>query len=92
MAVHADLRLVEHDEEGIDLLGALEAVEFTVSGRSFAMRKGETIHTENSHKYTPDQVRLLLDAGDWTPTRLWSDPSGDFLLALAEATEQRSAP
>jgi dimethylhistidine N-methyltransferase len=73
-------------------LEALDDVEFAVSGRSFAMRKGETIHTENSHKYTADQVRLLLNAGDWTPTRLWSDPSGDFLLALAEATEQRSAP
>jgi len=73
-------------------LEALDDVKFAVSGRSFAMRKGETIHTENSHKYTPDQVRLLLNAGDWTPTRLWSDPSGDFLLALAEAAEQRSAP
>jgi L-histidine Nalpha-methyltransferase len=73
-------------------LEALDDAEFTVSGRSFAMRRGETIHTENSHKYTPDQVGLLLNAGDWTPTRLWSDPSGDFLLALAEATEQRSAP
>jgi uncharacterized SAM-dependent methyltransferase len=56
------------------------------------MRKGETIHTENSHKYSPDQVRLMLQAGGWTPVRLWSDPSHDFLLALAEATERRSAP
>lgn len=73
-------------------LEALDDVKFTVSGRSYAMRKGETIHTENSHKYTPDQVRLLLNAGGWMPTRLWSDPSSDFLLVLARATEQRSAP
>ena len=73
-------------------LEALREMEFTVSGRLFAMRKGETIHTENSHKYSPDQVRLMLQAGGWTPVRLWSDPSHDFLLALAEATEQRSAP
>ena len=73
-------------------LEALEDMEFTVSGRAFAMQRGETIHTENSHKYTPDQVRLLLNAGGWTLTRLWSDPSGDFLLALADAPEQRSAP
>jgi dimethylhistidine N-methyltransferase len=73
-------------------LEALEDVEFSVSGRSFAMRKGETIHTENSHKYTPEQVELLLQAGGWTPVRLWADASGDFLLALAEATEPRSAP
>ena len=73
-------------------LEALEDMEFTVSGRAFAMQRGETIHTENSHKYTPDQVRLLLNAGGWSLTRLWSDPSGDFLLALADAPEQRSAP
>lgn len=73
-------------------LEALEKTEFTVSGRSFAMRKGETIHTENSHKYSPDQVRLMLQAGGWTPARLWSDASLDFVLALAEATEERSAP
>jgi uncharacterized SAM-dependent methyltransferase len=73
-------------------LEALDDLEFTVSERSFAMRKGETIHTENSHKYTPDQARLLLNAGGWIPKRLWSDPGDDFLLVLARAAEQRSAP
>jgi L-histidine N-alpha-methyltransferase len=83
---NADWRRIEMHLE------ALEDIGFTVSGRSFAMRQGETIHTENSHKYTPDQVRLLLQAAGWAPIRLWSDPSADFLLALADATEQRSAP
>ncbi len=73
-------------------LEALGDVRFTVSGRAVAMRKGETIHTENSHKYTPDQARLLLQAGGWTPSRQWSDPAGDFLLILADATAHRSAP
>ena len=73
-------------------LEALDDVAFTVSGQRIAMLGGETIHTENSHKYSPDQARLMLQAGGWTPTRLWTDPSGDFLLALAEATERRSAP
>ena len=83
---NADWRRIEMHLE------ALEELRFTVSGRSFAMRRGETIHSENSHKYTPDQVRLLLQAGGWSPVRLWSDASHDFLLALAEATEPRSAP
>lgn len=73
-------------------LEALEDLRFTVSGHPFAIRRGETIHTENSHKYTPDQVRLMLQAGGWTPARLWSDPPADFLLVLADATERRSAP
>jgi dimethylhistidine N-methyltransferase len=73
-------------------LEAVEDISFSVSGRAFAMRKGDTIHTENSHKYSPDQVRLLLQAAGWTPVRLWSDGSDDFLLVLAEATERRSGP
>jgi len=83
---NADWRRIEMHLE------ALEDIGFTVSGRSFAMQKGETIHTENSHKYTPDQVQLLLQAGGWSPARFWSDRSNDFLLVLAQATEQRSAP
>jgi dimethylhistidine N-methyltransferase len=73
-------------------LEALDDISFTVSGRIVGMGKGETIHTENSHKYTPDQARLLLQAGGWTPNRQWSDPAGDFLLILADATAHRSAP
>lgn len=73
-------------------LEALDDLVFTVSGRAIQMRKGETIHSENSHKYTPDQARLLLQAGGWTPIHLWSDPEDDFMLILADATEHRSAP
>jgi dimethylhistidine N-methyltransferase len=73
-------------------LEAMDDLLFTVSGNAIQMRKGETIHTENSHKYTPDQARLLLQAGGWTPTHLWSDMADDFMLILADATEHRSAP
>ncbi len=73
-------------------LEALDDLVFTVSGRNIQMRKGETIHTENSHKYTPDQARLLLQAGGWSPIHLWSDPEEDFMLILADATDRRSAP
>lgn len=73
-------------------LEAIDDLSFTVSGRAVQMRQGETIHTENSHKYTPDQARLLLQAGGWTPIHLWSDPADDFMLILADATEHRSAP
>jgi dimethylhistidine N-methyltransferase len=73
-------------------LEALEDLAFTVSGRPFAMRAGETIHTENSHKYTPNQFRLLLQAAGWTPRHFWTDDAEDFLIVLADATEARSAP
>lgn len=73
-------------------LEALEDMAFSVSGRAFRMARGETIHSENSHKYTPDQARLLLQSGGWTPRRFYTDSGEDFLLILAEATELRSAP
>jgi dimethylhistidine N-methyltransferase len=67
-------------------------IEFTVDGRSYAMVKGETIHSENSHKYGPRDANLLLRAGGWTPVATWDDVDPAFALILAEATEFRSAP
>ena len=73
-------------------LEALEDVSFQVCDTNFFIRKGETIHTENSHKYTPDQAALMLQASGWSPLERWSDDAGYFMLLLAEATEPRAAP
>lgn len=73
-------------------LEAQRDVTFTVDGRRFAMAAGETIHTENSHKYGPNGARLLLRAGGWTPIREWTDPQGWFALILCEAQPLRRAP
>jgi dimethylhistidine N-methyltransferase len=73
-------------------LEARRDVEFAVDGRSFAMDAGETIHTENSHKYGPNGGRMLLRAGGWTPIREWTDPQGWFALVLCEAQPLRMAP
>ncbi len=73
-------------------LEALDDVGFTVCGQSFAMKAGETIHTENSHKYGPRDARLLLRSGNWTPVAEWTDPKDWFALILAEAKPVRPAP
>jgi dimethylhistidine N-methyltransferase len=73
-------------------LEAMEDLSFEISDRLVFMRQGETIHTENSHKYTPDQARLMLQASGWTPLSQWTDDDANFLIVLAEATEPRSAP
>lgn len=73
-------------------LEAVRDVRFTVGGQSFAMAAGETIHTENSHKYGPRDARLLLRAGAWTPIREWTDAEGMFALILAEAQPPGTAP
>lgn len=73
-------------------LEAQRDVAFTVDGRPFDMAAGETIHTENSHKYGPNGGRMLLRAGGWTPVREWTDPNDWFALILCEAQPIRRAP
>ncbi len=73
-------------------LVAVRAVAFTVEGQAFAMARGESIHTENSHKYGPRDARLLLRAGGWSPVAEWTDAADNFALILAEARANRSAP
>jgi L-histidine N-alpha-methyltransferase len=73
-------------------LAATRDVSFMIAGRHFEMGADETIHTENSHKYTPRSGRQLLAAGGWTPLREWSDANGMFSLILAEAKPEPTAP
>lgn len=73
-------------------LEAVRDVSFTIAGRAFSMRRGETIHTENSHKYGPRDARLLLRAAGWSPVKEWTDSEEQFALILAEAEPPRFAP
>jgi len=56
------------------------------------MQAGETIHTENSHKFDLRSANMLLLAGHWTPTARWTDEAGRFSVVLAKATIARAAP
>lgn len=49
-----------------------------VLGRSFAFQPGETIHTENSYKYTVEGFQALTREAGWTPHRVWTDDAGLF--------------
>lgn len=79
-------KIVWNDHEArIEMhLEARRDLSFTVGRRSFQMRRGETIHTENSHKYGPRSASLLLAAGGWTVLREWTDTDNRFALLLAE--------
>ncbi|HWH22667.1 MAG TPA: L-histidine N(alpha)-methyltransferase [Allosphingosinicella sp.] len=73
-------------------LEALNDVEFTVADRRFAFGRGESIHTENSHKYGPRDARLLLHAAGWGLVKEWTDPEDRFALLLVQAEPPRQAP
>ena len=73
-------------------LEAIRNVQFAVDGSAFEMRAGETIHTENSHKYGRRDARLLLTAGGWTVTNEWTAEGDSFAILLARADPLRFAP
>jgi len=53
-----------------------------IAGRAIEFAAGETIHTENSYKYTIESFGLLARSAGWTPVDSWTD--GYFLVqALA---------
>lgn len=73
-------------------LQSQQDIHFTIAGEDFAMREGETIHTENSHKYHIAEAQTLLRAAGWTPIQNWSDDDDYFSILLAEAQPIQSAP
>jgi len=87
-------RAVWHDGLGrIEMhLVASRAVSFSVAGRRFAMRAGETIHTENSYKYTLAEARLLGRAAGWEPLACWSDAAGLFGVHVWAHADQGLQP
>jgi uncharacterized SAM-dependent methyltransferase len=52
---------------------------------SVGFAQGETIHTENSYKFTPAAVEALLASASFKATRSWQDPQHLFAVTLATA-------
>jgi dimethylhistidine N-methyltransferase len=73
-------------------LVAARDIVFTVAGHDFTMREGESLHTENSHKFSRRTATMLLLAGGWDPEARWLDEEERFSLLLAEAKPPRRAP
>ena len=44
-----------------------------VCGWRFTFEEGETLHTENSHKFTIDGLRALAIQAGFTPGPVWTD-------------------
>ncbi len=85
-------RVVWHDALGrIEMhLAATRDVTFSVAGRRFAMCSEETIHTENSYKYTFDEARFLARASGWSPLAMWTDTEAMFMLHVWTADNVES--
>ena len=49
-----------------------------VDGHSFEFNAGDSIHTENSYKYSVPQFQDFARSAGWNPTRVWTDPRDNF--------------
>jgi len=59
-------------------LVSLRQQSVTIRGQRFSFGQGETIHTENSYKYSIEQFRELARSAEWLPRRVWTDAAHMF--------------
>jgi uncharacterized SAM-dependent methyltransferase len=57
----------------------------SVYGRTIEFGECETIHTENSYKFTVDSFGALARGAGWTPVAAWSDADGYFSVQALRA-------
>lgn len=60
-------------------LVSLENQEVSISGTKLRFREGESIHTENSHKYTIESFRELTEP-HFTSVKTWTDKNNRFAV------------
>ncbi|HEV3499424.1 MAG TPA: L-histidine N(alpha)-methyltransferase, partial [Bradyrhizobium sp.] len=56
-------------------------------GTSFSFRPGESIHTENSYKYSLERFGALARGAGWTVRKSWTDHARMFSVHALAASE-----
>jgi len=89
-----DLSAFEHhafynsEQSRIEMhLASTRRQKVRVNGTTIDFRAGETIHTENSYKYTIESFQALARGSGWSPLKTWSD--GMFAVHAIEITDGR---
>jgi L-histidine N-alpha-methyltransferase len=69
------------DDHRIEMhLESLKEQTVTVAGKALHFARGETIHTENSYKYTVESFRALAESAGWRPVATWTDENELFSM------------
>ncbi|HHC74524.1 MAG TPA: L-histidine N(alpha)-methyltransferase, partial [Thiothrix sp.] len=58
-----------------------------VNDQSFALAANESIHTENSYKYTTTELQALAHEAGWHAKNSWQDEQGLFAVYYFSATD-----
>src|SRR5438128_2692534 len=71
--------IYDRDRHRIEMhLISRKAQSVRVLGHNFSFRPGESIHTENSYKYSLDRFTALARGSGWRVTESWTDKSAMF--------------
>jgi len=73
-------------------LASLKRQKVKVAGETFDFRAGETIHTENSYKYSVESLGALARGVGWVPERVWTDARGYFSVQAFTFADERPRP
>jgi dimethylhistidine N-methyltransferase len=61
-------------------LASLKRQKVKVAGETIEFRAGETIHTENSYKYSVESLGALARGVGWEPAGVWTDARNYFSI------------
>ena len=87
-----DIGKFGHEARWLDAPGRIEmhlvsraAQTVSVGGHRFAFAAGESIHTEDSHKYTVQGFQALAAGAGWNAERVWTDAGSLFSIHFLRA-------
>ncbi len=69
-------------------LASLKRQKAKVAGETIEFRAGETIHTENSYKYSIEKLGALARGAGWRPLESWADENNYFVIQALEFTDE----
>jgi dimethylhistidine N-methyltransferase len=72
-------------------LASLKRQRARVAGETFEFRAGETIHTENSYKYSIEKLTALARGAGWRTLKVWTDPRNYFSIHAFELADEPPA-
>jgi len=70
-------------------LASMKRQKVKVAGETIDFRVGETIHTENSYKYSVESLAALARGAGWRPLAAWTDARKYFSIQVFERADER---
>jgi dimethylhistidine N-methyltransferase len=70
-------------------LASLKRQKVKIAGETIDFRAGETIHTENSYKYSVESLGALARGAGWRPLAVWTDSRKYFSIQAFALTDER---